>query len=131
MPIDWRGWNGVIEYVEKMHELSNPLKGLREEFGDDVYDRYLFATDQPNRVRVRSVIAGSAAQQAGIMPGDLVLGYAGNKIFSMQALRRATTEGLAGAAVLVDLLRNNQPFSVTVTRGPLGIVMESTRLSPG
>lgn len=134
--LEWRdraireGWQQSTDFSEKMHQLSDPLRGIREEFGDGVYDQYLYASGQPNRVQVRSVLRGSAAELAGVEPGDVLMRYASTQIFSMQALRQATTEGIAGESVLVELQRNGAPTTFTVPRGPLGITMESTRLAP-
>ncbi len=124
------GANGSQEYVEQMHELNDSTRGLREEFGDRVFDEYLYASGRPNRVEVREVYSGSAAETAGIRVGDIVSRYAAESIFSMTDLRQATVAGTAGEAVLVELVRDGQPISTSITRGPMGISMSSTRLQP-
>lgn len=134
--LQWRdqaireGWQESVEFSERMNQLSDPLSGIREEFGDPVYDQYLFSSGQPNRVQVRSVLRGSAAELAGIQPGDILISYANQRIFDMQALRQATTEGIAGEPVLVEMQRDGLPTALTLPRGPMGITMESTRQAP-
>ena len=120
--LQWRdravreGWQQSEEFAERMFELSDPLRGIREEFGDEVYDQYLHASGQPNRVRVVEVLQGSAAQMAGISAGDVVISYANQTIYTMRSIRQATTEGAPGDPVLVELQR--------------GISMESARIEP-
>lgn len=124
------GWNESEEFVEKMQEMSDPTRGLREEFGDLVYDQYLYASGRSNRIQVREVYSGSAAANAGIQPGDIVTAYASNNIYSMSELRQSTVEGIAGENVLVEVLRDGMPITTTITRGPMGISMSTTRIQP-
>ena len=62
---------------------------LRAELGDEVYDRYLYAKGSTNRVKVQRVLPGSAAQLAGLKPGDVVLSYDGERLFDVEDLRAA------------------------------------------
>jgi len=123
-------WIDTPEYVEKRQQLPGPTGGLREEFGDQTYDQYLYASGRPNRVIVREVFSGSAAESAGIEPGDILLSYASEPIYSMGDLQQATTEGDSGEAVLLEILRDDLPFSTSVPRGPLGISMTISRKEP-
>ena len=124
------GWDDTPEYVEKVHEIQDGQDSLREEFGDDVYDKYLYANGSPNRVRVRDVFSGSAADMAGIRPGDLITGYASQRLFSMGELRRATTEGNAGESILVEIVRDGAPMVLSIPRGAMGISMAPARVEP-
>ena len=124
------GWDNTSEYVEKAHELQNGGHGLREDFGDDVYDKYLFASGSPNRIRVREVFRGSAADLAGIRTGDVITSYASSRVFTMGELRDATTEGIAGENLLIEVLRDGVPVSLTIPRGAIGISMEPARIKP-
>ncbi|MCP4076829.1 MAG: PDZ domain-containing protein [Gammaproteobacteria bacterium] len=123
-------WIDTPEYIEKQQQLPGPTEGLREEFGDQTYDQYLYASGRPNRVIVREVFSGSAAESAGIEPGDILLSYASEFIYTMSDLQQATTEGYSGEAVLLEILRDKLPFSTSVPRGPLGISMTITRKEP-
>jgi C-terminal processing protease CtpA/Prc len=125
------GWDNTPEYVEKVHELQNGQNGLRKEFGDDIYDQYLYANGTPNRIQVRDVFAGSAADLAGIRPGDVIISYANERMFSMSELRQATTEGNAGESILVEVSRNGLPLSLSIPRGAMGISMAPSRIQPG
>lgn len=124
------GWDDTAEYSEQMQQLSNPFRSLQQEFGDEAYDLYLYASGIPNRVEIREVYSGSAADQAGLQPGDILLSYASRRIYAMSELRQATVEGEAGETVLIELLRDGQPVISSVPRGPLGISMSLARVKP-
>ena len=123
-------WIDSPEYIEKEQQLPSPTGGLREEFGDQVYDQYLYASGRPNRIIVREVFSGSAAEEAGIEARDIILGYASKLIFTMSELQQATTEGNSGEPVLIEILRDDLPFTTSAPRGPLGISMTITRKEP-
>lgn len=123
-------WLDTPEYIEQQQQLPRPTDGLREEFGDEVYDQYLYASGRPNRIIVREVFVGSAASAAGIKTGDIITSYASNPVFTMSDLQQATTEGYSGEVVLIELLRDDLPFSTTVPRGPLGISMSIINRQP-
>lgn len=94
---------------------------LREELGDADYQRYLEANNRPTSVAVSSVIESSPAQTAGLMPGDQIIRYDGQRVFSMTDLTRQTMEGEPGQTVLVDVMRNGNLVQVVMPRGPVGI----------
>ena len=123
-------WINTLEYSEKMGALSDPVRGIRDKFGDEVYDNYLYASGRNNRVTAQQVYQNSAAATAGIQPGDIILNYANTKIFSMSDLRQTTVLGESGETVLVELLRDGEPVTTTVPRGPLGISMNVTNQPP-
>ncbi len=124
------GWQNSDQYVEKMHALGDAAYGLKQEFGEEVYDQYLYASGRPNRVVVREVINGSVAQSAGLKPGDIILRYAEESIYNMDELREATTKGNSGESILLEFMRDKQSYSATIVRGPLGISMDFARIAP-
>lgn len=125
------GWIGTDRYREEVSRLTGEPKSLREEIGDDAYDRYLYLTGEDNRVRVSAVIPGSAAEAAGLQPGDLIESYAGERPFGYVELRDITTAGEAGELIAVRVRRGGGTVETWVPRGPLGIRMEATRAEPG
>ena len=94
---------------------------LRAELGDADYERYLKATGRPTSVRVTEVLASSPAEQAGLLPGDEVIAYSGQRIFNNADLNRVLLEGAAGEPVAVDVVRDGQTLQLVLPRGPLGI----------
>ena len=94
---------------------------LRAEIGDADYERYLDATARPTSVSVASVLESSPAQRAGLKPGDQIVRYGGERIFSMSDLTRATMQGQPGEQVAVDVLRDGVTMQMVLPRGPIGI----------
>lgn len=94
---------------------------LRNELGDTDYERYLGASGRATSVSVSSVLNGSPARQAGLRPGDRIVSYDGNRVFSMSDLTRQTLDGQPGEQVVVDILRDGMSMQVVVPRGPIGI----------
>jgi len=118
------------QYYDELAEIDSQDVDLREELGDDRYDRYLYNSKQNNRIRITSVMLESAAEQAGILSGDIVLSYDGRRMFLWQELKEATAEGQLGEYVSISIYRNGEIFSFSVPRGPLGVQLGATRLEP-
>ena len=121
---------GTKEYLNALRELNKNAPNLREEIGEDTYDRYLYASGQRNRVVVTSVIAGSPAEQAGIREGDMILDYGTDRVFTWPELRKATTQGYRGEYVTVTVQRDNQTLSLLAPRGPLGVRLGTSSKLP-
>jgi len=94
---------------------------LRDELGDQSYERYLEANGRPTAISISTVMESSPAQQAGLRPGDQIVRYDGQRIFSMSDLSRQTMQGESGTSVAVDIVRDGIPMQVVLPRGPVGI----------
>ena len=95
---------------------------LREELGDEAYDRYLFASGSSNRVRIGRVMPGSAAEIAGLQNGDVVLSYDGRRLFDFTDLRVASYRGEPGESVTLEVRRADGSIAqLVMPRGPMGI----------
>lgn len=124
------GWHGTQRYQDELSKINNDGRNLRTELGDDAYDQYLFASEQPNRVEVISVIPGSQAEAAGVQAGDWIVSYAGERIFSPGRLQQATGQGNPGESVLLGISRNNSPLGLVLPRGPIGVKLKSVLAQP-
>ncbi len=111
-------------------ELRDMRLALRAELGDDRFDLLLYATGRQNRVVVSDLLQGSVAQRNGLQPGDQILSYADHRIFRPMELKQATTEGIAGERVLLEVWRDGSRVRLWLPRGPLGIRMLQTRSPP-
>jgi len=119
------GRNGdPIDYYRNRYSGSEVL---REELGDPDYERYLEANGRSTSVGVSSVIGSSPAQAAGLKPGDEIVRYDGNRVFSMSDITAATMTGEPGQTIIVDVLRDGLTMQVVLPRGPLGITAGRTR----
>ena len=108
------------ETIDRFSPDMNPEALLRQEIGDDDYERYLEANNRPTSVGVSSVMAASPAERAGLQPGDQIVGYDGERVFSSFELMQRTMEGGDGN-VVVDLVRDGSPMQIVVPRGPIGV----------
>ena len=124
------GWFGTTRYNEEMATLPNGANIIRGELGDDAYDKYLFASGRPNRIAVGSVIRTSPAERAGLQPGDIIMTYAGEKVFSSQQLTSLRSGGDRGETVAVGIVRDGQAMLISMPRGPMGVQTQPTLVDP-
>lgn len=124
------GYLNTEQYFDELEAINSEDVSLRDELGDERYDEYLYNSKQNNRIRISSVMLGSAAEQAGIQQGDVVISYNNNRMFSWQELKDATAEGQLGEYVSISIYRDGEIFSFSVPRGPLGMQLGATRLEP-
>ena len=94
---------------------------LRDRLGDADYEKYLRAHGSQASVTVREVIGSSPANRAGLRPGDQIVSYGGNRVFSMVELKSAAFDGDPGEDVIVDIERDGQRMQLVLPRGPIGI----------
>ena len=125
------GWLDTPGFAAKMAEIEGQRTSIRDEIGDQRYDRYLAALDQPNRVAVNEVLLESPAAAAGVQAGDVVLSYGETRIFAPSELVTATRAGTAGENVRMEILRQGRRFEIQVPRGPLGVSVAASRGDPG
>lgn len=115
---------------DELRLLEDRERELRDSLGESAYDAYLFASGQPNRVAVTSVLASAQAAQAGIEPGDLIIRYDRERIYSWRDLRTATTSGNLSDTIEVEVERDGDTLRFYLARGPLGIRMDSRSVAP-
>lgn len=115
------GWLGTTRYQDELAKLPDANESIRTELSDGDYDKYLYATRQRNRVMVTNVLQGSPAQSAGVQPGDIVYSMDGQRVFETHDLLTISSQGSAGEAVSVEVLRNGDMVELYVPRGPLGV----------
>jgi hypothetical protein len=123
-------WLDTPRFAEEMAAIQAERTSIRDEIGDDAYDRYLFALGQPNRVRVDDVLVQSPAAQAGLQSGDMILRYGEARIFAPEDLVAQTRGGTAGETVRLEVIRNGARLQIEVPRGPLGLRTGATQDLP-
>lgn len=124
------GWLGSERFRDEMNELDELALDLRSEVGDSAFDRYLYETGQPNRVAITSILAGSEAELAGVIPGDIIENYAGEPVFTFTDLREATTSGIRNESVPVTIRRGDRLIETWMARGPIGVTLQADSASP-
>lgn len=123
------GWDRQ-RYREEIQKLSEKADTFLSQLDDTSYDAYLYASGQPNRVRVTNVLDSSQAGSAGIQAGDHIISYDNKRIYSGFDLRSATTGGNINQTVAVEIERNGEIMELYLNRGPLGIRMNSVSIAP-
>jgi hypothetical protein len=96
--------------------------GLRAELGEADYERYLQANGRSTAVNVGNVLPNSPAQQAGLQPGDQIVRYDGERVFSMMDMTGQIMRGQSEGDVVVDVIRDGIPMQLVIRRGPLGVM---------
>jgi hypothetical protein len=122
-------WTGQKLQAEQI-ALDARLRGVGEEWGEDVYDWFLYAAGRTNRVVVESVLGGSPASEAGVQAGDEVISYAGRRVFTPKELRIGTNVGSLGETVVLEISRGGQIRSISLPRGPLGVRLDTIAAPP-
>ena len=78
----------------------------------------MFSTSVPGGALVTRVAPGGPAEQAGIEPGDIVGGVAGESVGGLSDLyRKVWAHGEAGVKVPLSVRRGSQAITLTVTSG--------------
>ena len=124
------GWDESEVLSEKLAELDAKRINLRDEIGDDAYDRLLFESGDPNRVSIASVISGSAAEIAGLEVGDLITNYDNERVFNVRELQQATRSGTKGEYVQILFDRGGRLLSADIPRGPMGVTLSTSTVMP-
>ena len=110
-------------------QLMDPDAALRAEIGDFEYEQYLEAYGRSTSVAVGSVLESSPGQRAGLQPGDRIVAYGGERVFSYDDLSSRTMAATPGQPVVVDFVRDGIPMQVVIEAGPIGI--SGSRFRPG
>lgn len=124
------GWIGTPRYAREAGALRLERSALRDATDDALYDWYLYTAGRPNRIVVADVMRGSAASEAGLEPGDLLLRYDDRAVFDADELRTATLVGQRDENVAVEVLRDGRRQRVFLPRGPLGIRLDARSVEP-
>jgi len=96
-------------------------EAIIEEFGEPVFDQYLYSVGQSNRVAVSSVLRDSAAQDAGLKPGDYLRSLDGEALFRMRDLTNKIRSGDEGSTYALIVERDGELIETWVPGGPLGV----------
>lgn len=98
----------------------NNVSPLRASLGDTLYEQFLKAKGRTTAVAVSSIAAESFAAEAGLMRGDLITHYNGERIFHLYELNALSVQGQYGEWITIDIVRDGQPMQLMIARGPLG-----------
>jgi len=124
------GWQDTAEFRNALREVGDRASRVRAELSDVEYDRYLYALGLSNRVALATIIPQGEAELAGLLPGDVITAYAGNRVFRLNELQAATSAGERGELVSIEVLRDGESVELYVPRGPLGVTISAQVTAP-
>ena len=105
-----------------LYRLQTELqREIRERLDDTNYEAFLEVMGLPTAIPVPGIVASSAAAVAGLQPGDQILRYNNKRVFSTAELLDESRSGSAGQPVTIEILRAGVPYTLTITRGELGV----------
>lgn len=115
------------DYLAREETANSTGNPLRDELGDQAYERYLEALGRSTSVPISNIMAGAPADSAGFQEGDELVRYNGQRVFDLNDLNELTVQGELGEPVVVDVLRDGNMLQLTLERGPLGIISRPGR----
>lgn len=116
------------EQIDPFAAESDPQALIRGELGDAAFERYLEAQGQPTAIGISQVYSGSPGSEAGLQPGDRLVSYDGERVYSISDLRRQTMQGAPGDNVVIEVERDGMRIQLSVPRGPIGITGNGARV---
>ena len=81
----------------------------------DVTEAYSSYLNIPMGVYVRDVSADSAAEQAGIKPGDIIIGIAGETVTTTEELNKVKNRYKAGDTITLTVSRDGEDIDLSLT----------------
>jgi len=124
------GWLNEPRYNKERRVYLNAVTELRDEVGDEAYDRLLYTLGRANRVVIRDILQNSPAAQYGLQGSDQIIEYDGQRIFGSKELSSLVNQGGSGVMTLLRVKREGVIHDIYLPRGPLGIRMSSARVAP-
>jgi len=113
-----KGGQGGLEFAGDAMKMLAPLMGIKPNF--ETRSRGLIGIEiesSGSTVRVRSVFAGSPADKAGVLVGDVLVSVAGKKISSGDDLTQAIAKIAAGDKIEIRVERGEGKKSLTIETG--------------
>lgn len=108
----------VAEQLQEFGETRRGWLGVRiQQVTDDIAES--LDMGEARGALVAGVTAGGPAEDAGIVPGDVVLSFDGKEVASMRELPRIVADTDVGKAVSVIVLRDGKEVEIEVTLGRL------------
>ena len=96
----------------------------RDALGDESFDAMLYAAGERNRVFLSQLLEDSPGMSAGLMPGDELISYDGQRIFRPFEIKQLTSQGDRGEWVEVRVQREGELRRFFVLRGPIGAQLD-------
>ena len=103
---------------------------VRSDFGDVDYEAARYAADLSTWVGIRSVTPNSPAEALGLMAGDQLYSYNGQRIFDTEEVGTFWAAEPADGVSSLGFVRGGQLFFLDVDRGYLGVPLVGRNETP-
>lgn len=118
----------------KSKELYTQALSEFRKMGDTINARIILARLQELEtspgVKVVEVQKGSIADRVGIVPGDVLIEYAGETGLRVTSLKKLVEEYTRTSQVTLSIMNNNEITTTVVSGGPLGVALEDIKRPP-
>lgn len=121
--------NMMKSLIDQIAEFGEVRRGLLGILGNDVDAALAEAMNSKVNMGafVREVVVDSAADAAGIEPGDIITEINGNNLNSFSELRAKVGSLVAGTEIELGIIRNGEKQTLAVTLGSAGIAQIESR----
>ncbi len=117
--------NTVLDLLDQLRDGKVTRGVIGVSIADVPREGYeVLGLDEPNGVTVNSVNDGGPADDAGVRPGDVIVGYNGEHVTNTEDLQSRVVATAPGTEVEVDIIRDLEPMALTVTIGELNLDRE-------
>jgi len=118
----WSYYISADEYASYMEQMKNAYVGI----GVTIVER------EDGYIDIQKVEPGSPAQEAGIQPGDILVGVEGNDVASLTTDEvKSRVRGEAGTQVQLQLRRGEKTLDLSVYRREIQTVVASGTMLEG
>ncbi|MGO8897544.1 MAG: trypsin-like peptidase domain-containing protein [Isosphaeraceae bacterium] len=116
VPIDMAA--NVADQLIKDGKVHRARIGIKLGLLTPVLARQLGLETGAKGILVDEVVPGSPAEKAGLKQGDVIVGFAGEKVASRPAFRLKVASSPAGKSYVIDYFREGKRQSTTITPAP-------------
>ncbi len=116
VPIDMAA--NVADQLIKDGKVHRARIGIKLGLLTPVLARQLGLEAGTKGILVDEVVPGSPAEKAGLKQGDVIVGFAGEKVASRPAFRLKVASSPAGKSYVIDYFREGKRRSTTITPAP-------------
>lgn len=104
----------IYQTLIEKGKVSRPFVGIS---GLDIDEATAIRNGLTKGIYVDSVVSGSAAEEAGIEPGDIIVAFDGKNISTMDELNEIKNTKNIGDKIEIRFYRKNKEKTVTITLG--------------
>ena len=116
VPIDMAA--NVADQLIKDGKVHRARIGIKLGVLTPVLARHLGLEPGTKGILVDEVVPGSPAEKAGLKPGDVIVGFAGEKVTSRPTFRLKVASSPVGKSYEIDYFREGKRQSTTITPAP-------------